>query len=69
MEQINEYYKVVGDSGSYTIYSKAFSGKCYRQHFNYWAKGGYDVPQSRKKCTSKEYEQMKAVAVGFNGAW
>lgn len=51
------YFKVQAGK-SYTLYSED-NGKYYRQNVTWWEKGGYAVPQSKKRITKEEYERME----------
>lgn len=54
-----EWFDIFSEDGKWrTVYSKE-NGKYYRQYSIYWEKGGYLVPQARKRCTAAEYEKMK----------
>ena len=45
------------DSKSYTIYTDD-NGKFYEQNMTWWERGGYCIPQTRKKITKARYLQM-----------
>ena len=54
------------DKKSYTVYTDD-NGKFYEQNMTWWERGGYCIPQIRKKITKKRYmmmhEQAKEVKI------
>ena len=51
-------FKTTTDNKSYTVYWEE-SGKYYRQNHTWWEKGGYAVPQLKKRISKTEFEKMK----------
>ena len=54
-----EWFEIISEDGKWrTVYTKE-NDKYYRQHFTFWNKGGYFLPQARKRTTAAEYARMK----------
>lgn len=58
-------FKVMSENKkSFTIYTEE-NGKYFYQDCLWWEKGGYTVPQSKKKTNKKDFELMSKVGVEF----
>lgn len=51
-------FKVVHQDGKgFTWYSEE-SNHFFKQSFNWWEKGGYTIPQTKKEITKDEFTKM-----------